>query len=125
MAESVADVVIYGMALERARLEAAGKNIANARSVAGKPDEVFAKLMVSESGALSQGAPLLQEARSVKQLYQPDHPLADTQGYVYAPDIDVASEMLKLNSSSRAYESYIQLYNAYSSMNRKALEIGK
>jgi flagellar basal-body rod protein FlgC len=57
--------------------------------------------------------------------YEPDHPDANSQGYVAYPDINVMEEMADMISASRAYEANISAMNTTKSMAMKALEIGR
>ena len=40
--------------------------------------------------------------------YAPDHPLADEDGYVRAPDIDMASQMSQLIMAQRGFQASVQ-----------------
>src|SRR5690606_35564731 len=44
--------------------------------------------------------------------YEPGHPLADAQGYVYAPDIDPVAQMVDLISASRSYQANVEVFTA-------------
>ena len=56
--------------------------------------------------------------------YEPSHPLADAQGYVKKPNINVSLEMVNMLDATRAYESNVAAYNTSKSMAAKALQIG-
>lgn len=117
-------ITLQGLANERARIEAATANIANINTVASNPAQVYRVKQVNFSASL-QGQPVVEETQSVKSSYQPEHPMADSAGFVYQPDINLASEMLQLNLANRAYEANIRAFNALKDMNAKAMEIGK
>ena len=51
--------------------------------------------------------------------------VADEEGYVEYPNVDLLIEMSDLISASRAYESNVDTLNAQKNMISKALEIGK
>jgi len=129
MASEIYQISLNGLATERARMDAATSNIANANSVSSTPGSVYqVKTVVSQQGfanVLNQQAFEIIEQNKVKQLYQPDHPLADIQGMVYQPDVNMVSEMLQLNMATRAYEANVRAFNASKEMNAKAMEIGK
>ncbi len=40
-----------------------------------------------------------------RRVYDPDHPDADAEGYVYYPNINMVSEMVEMISASRSYEA--------------------
>lgn len=117
-------ITMQGLANERARIEAASANIANINMVASDPAQVYRVKRVDFSTLLG-AQPSVQEVYSVKSSYQPEHPMADSNGFVHQPDINLASEMLQLNLANRAYEANIRAFNALRDMNSKAMEIGK
>ena len=60
-----------------------------------------------------------------KQVYDPEHPDANDEGYVQMPNVDPLREMVDLMSATRSYEANVTVFNASKSMLMKALEIGK
>ncbi|GGI67576.1 flagellar basal-body rod protein FlgC [Shewanella hanedai] len=127
MAElDVKSIVQTGMAFERVRIEAASLNIARANAVSANTSQVEPLFMatLSSSELLPENVKLTSYYKN-KAIYQPAHPLADKQGFIYKPDIDLAHEMVTLSSAKRAYEANIKVYNSYKEMSAKALEIGK
>jgi flagellar basal-body rod protein FlgC len=127
MAQDIYQVSLQGLATERARIEAATHNIANANAVAGSAELAYRAKSVVPPGLFQSmtGEVSLVADGAVKAEYQPDHPVADAKGMIYRPDIDLASQMLQLNMASRAYEANIRALNSLREMNSKALEIGK
>lgn len=69
----------------------------------------------------------IQEDRETpfKPVFDPEHPDADEQGYVYMPNVDPLREMVDLMSATRSYEANVTVLNANKSMLMKTLEIGK
>ena len=57
--------------------------------------------------------------------YEPNHPDADPDGYVYYPDINTMKEMADMMNAQRSYEANVNSMNISKSMALKALEIGK
>lgn len=57
--------------------------------------------------------------------YDPEHPDADSEGYVHYPNVDEVKELIDMMAATRAYESNITALNATKNMALKALEIGK
>ncbi|MBM7644352.1 flagellar basal-body rod protein FlgC [Scopulibacillus daqui] len=60
-----------------------------------------------------------------KEVYQPDNPHADKNGYVKMPNVDPLKEMVDLMSATRSYEANVTVLNANKNMLLKALDIGK
>ena len=59
-----------------------------------------------------------------KQVYDPSHPDANSDGYVLMPNINVVEEMVDMISASRAYEANVASVRATRTMINSALEIG-
>ena len=58
-------------------------------------------------------------------MHEPDHPLADEDGYVRYPDIDLASQMGQLIMAQRGYESNAAVVDRAKAMYEAGLQIGK
>lgn len=65
------------------------------------------------------------DTRPLKAVYEPGHPDANAEGYVYYPDINVVEEMANLMTAQRNYEANVTTVDAVKSMYTKALEIGR
>lgn len=61
----------------------------------------------------------------VKKVYDPSHPDADEDGYVYYPNVDIVTEMTNMIDASRAYEANATAFSASKSMAMQGLQIGK
>lgn len=129
-----------GMALERARADAASSNIANmhtTRSASGgayaplqavaiaKPTRSFSSFMHQNNGLLSLPSPEIRaSATAPKMVFEPGHPDADEKGFVAYPNINQVSEMVTLMTSNRAYAANVSALNAAKAMALKTLEVG-
>ena len=51
-------------------------------------------------------------SRPPRQIFDPNHPDANPNGYVSLPDINVIEEMVDLLSAVRSYEANLTAYNA-------------
>ncbi|NEU29378.1 flagellar basal body rod protein FlgC [bacterium LRH843] len=68
---------------------------------------------------------IIGDSTPFKQVYNPDHPDANEQGYVQMPNVDPLREMVDLMSATRSYEANVTTLNATKNMLLKALEIGR
>ncbi|MBU5673085.1 flagellar basal body rod protein FlgC [Paenibacillus brevis] len=66
-----------------------------------------------------------EDSSDFKPVYNPTHPDANSEGYVYMPNVDVLKEMVDVMSASRSYEANVTALNASKAMITKALQIGK
>ena len=60
-----------------------------------------------------------------KKLYIPDHPEADTDGYVTMSNTNILGDMSDAMMSSRMYEANLSLVSIVKAMANRALEIGR
>ena len=58
-----------------------------------------------------------------RRVYDPSHPDADADGYVYYPNINVVSEMVDMISATRSYQANLASIEAAKKMARDALNI--
>jgi flagellar basal-body rod protein FlgC len=115
------DIAGSGMSAQSVRLNTVASNLANADSVSGDPNNVYkakhpifqAVMGISES----QAAP---ETR-----YDPGNPLADAQGNVYAPNVNVVEEMADMISASRSYQNDVEVLNTSRDMMLATLKLGQ
>lgn len=60
-----------------------------------------------------------------KKVYDPSHPDADEDGYVYYPNVDIVTEMTNMIDASRAYEANATAFSASKNMALQGLKIGE
>ncbi len=137
---------ISGSALkaERARLNIAAMNLANAnttRTMEGGPYK--AKSVVFEAKPLDgvnfqdtlnstterlrkvEVVQISEDKAPFKEIYDPSHPDADANGIVRFPNVNVAEQMVDMMSARRSYEANVTALDAAKSMALKALDIGR
>jgi flagellar basal-body rod protein FlgC len=68
---------------------------------------------------------IAEDQTPFKQVFDPQHPDANAEGYVQLPNVDPLKEMVDLMSASRSYEANVTVFNASKGMLMKALEIGR
>ncbi len=134
---NVFNITGSGMSAQSMRLNTTASNIANADSVSSSIDEtyrarhpVFAAAM--QKAAAGQegnvGVQVLGIVESNKPLnieYAPDHPMADNEGYIYKPNVNVIEEMTNMISASRSYQTNVQLAESAKNMLNKTLVLGQ
>ena len=126
-----------GMSAQSVRLNTTASNIANADSVSSSVDQTYrarhpvfaAEMQKAASGqSESVGVQVLGVVESEKPLnieYAPDHPMADGEGYIYKPNVNVIEEMTNMISASRSYQTNVQLAESAKNMLNKTLTLGQ
>ncbi len=73
--------------------------------------------------AAVQAREVVESGEQGQLVYDPGHPLADAQGYVRKPNVNMVKEMLALMTATRAYEANLSVVQATKTMAKKAMEI--
>jgi flagellar basal-body rod protein FlgC len=123
------DISASGLTAERLRMNVIASNIANAettRTASGGPyrrkEVVFEPL---ESGGVKVSAVTEDQTTPTRQVYEPGHPDANSEGWVEYPNVVLVNEMVDLLAATRAYEANVTAINATKSMMSSALNIGR
>ena len=58
------------------------------------------------------------------QVDEPGNPLADANGYVYAPNVNSVEEMVDMISASRSYQNNVEVMNTAKTLLLKTLQMG-
>ncbi|ALA41850.1 MULTISPECIES: flagellar basal body rod protein FlgC [Paenibacillus] len=143
------DISASALTAQRLRMDVISSNIANAETTRAKvengqavpyrrktvvlepnqsgfADVLKAQMEGSSTNAAGVKVSQIQEDQSpLKPVYNPGHPDADKDGYVYMPNVDIMKEMVDMISATRSYEANVTALNASKAMVSKALEIGR
>jgi flagellar basal-body rod protein FlgC len=115
------------------RLNVVASNLANAESVAGPDGQpykarqvVFQTQLVGaeQSSAGVRVAQVIEDNAAPRRVHNPDHPLADEQGYVTMSNVNPVEEMVNMISASRSYQTNIDVMNTAKSLLQKTLQLG-
>lgn len=132
----VLDIAGSGMSAQALRLNTTASNLANAESVSSSSGEtyrarqpVFAAMVktLGESpagvGVRVQG--IVESQAPLRQQYQPSHPLADEQGYIYLPNVNQIEEMANMISASRSYQTNAEIAKTSKQLLMRTLSLGE
>lgn len=131
MSFSIFDIAGSAMRAQNLRLNTTASNLANANSVSGSEEgayrarhPVFAAMLQDEiSGVEIRG--VVESKRDVNKRYEPDHPLASEEGYVYGSNVDNVEEMANMMSASRSYQSNVDLLGTVRQLMLQTLKMGE
>lgn len=141
----VFDTAASAMSANSVRLNTTASNLANADSAASSIDEtyrarhpVFAAVQsqvqnmnfdtLDDGVNQQQGVQVLGIVESdapLQQRYEPDHPLANDEGYVFYPNVNAVEEMTNMIASSKAYQMNVEVMNSAKSMMQRLLTLGQ
>ena len=122
-----------GLLVHRKWLDAVSDNIANINTVNPYEEEPFReRLIVAQAVDYGSGEGGVRVARAEfggdpegRIVYEPDHPLADEEGYVRYPDIDMGDQMVPLMMAQRGYQANLAVVERATSAYQAALQLGK
>lgn len=131
MSSSIFDIAGSAMRAQNLRLNATASNMANANSVAGSEDEayrarhpVFAAILQDEIGGV-QTRGVVESNREISKRFEPEHPLANDEGFIFASNVDNVEEMANMMSASRSYQSNVDLLGTVRQLMLQTLQMGK
>ncbi len=131
---NIFDIAGSGMSAQMVRLNTTASNISNADTASSSVDRtyrarypVFSTVMAGEMGQQAAGVEvkgIVESSAPLRPQYSPNHPMADEQGYVYYPNVNVVEEMANMMSASRSYETNVQVINTSKQLMTKTLQLG-
>jgi flagellar basal-body rod protein FlgC len=130
------DIAGTGMSAQSVRLNTTASNLANADSVSGDPNQVYkARHPLFEAIRTGLGTNAASAGVNVRGIventapptarYEPGNPLADPNGYVYAPNVNTVEEMVNMISASRSYQNNVEVMNTAKDMMLATLRLGQ
>jgi len=104
------------MSAQLVRMNAAASNLANAGTVAGSAEAayrplrpVFAAELDARSGLATVKVQGVYRADTTPvRTHDPDHPMADANGDVWASPVDENAEMVEMMEASRQYQNVVE-----------------
>lgn len=134
----VFDIAGSAMSAQSLRLNVTASNLANANSVSSSVDEtyrarqpVFAA-MLQEAGQAGEADAVGVRVRGIVESqaplqtqYAPDHPMADEEGYIHMPNVNVVEEMANMISASRSYQTNVEVVNTAKQLMMRTLTLGQ
>lgn len=128
------DIAGSALSAQSARLNTVASNLANADSVSGDAATVYKSRMPVFQAQLDAAHPeaagvrvlgVMESQAEAQKRYEPGNPIADAEGYVYAPNVNVVEEMVNMISASRSYQSSVEVMNTAKELTLRTLSLGK
>ncbi len=143
------DIAGSAMTAQSVRLNTVASNLANAQSAASSVDQVYrARQPVfhaiqqqalteqqggwpawmdenAGAGAGVRVAGIVESDAPLERRYEPGHPLADGEGYVYYPNVNVVEQMTDMISASRSFQVNVELMQSAKTMAQRLLTLGQ
>ena len=116
------------------RLNTIASNLANVETIASSEAEAYRsrqpvfRAMVedqqkpAEVGVRIDG--IIESETPITRRYEPGHPMADDEGFIYASNVNPVEEMANMISASRSYQNNLEILNTSRDLLIRALSLG-
>lgn len=131
----VFDIAGSAMRAQSIRLNATASNLANAESATGSDGQPYrAKQVVFQASPMSASQPqavgvnvaaVSEDQSPPRMVFDPKNPLADGNGYVAMPNVNVVEEMTNMLSASRSYQTNADMMNTAKTLLQRTLQLGQ
>ena len=143
---SAFDINASGMTAQRYRMDIISENVANAKTTRTADGTPYRRKVVTfeEKDRQTSFSRVLNREidnytgkgvrvdgvyedtwTEMTKVYDPSHPDADDNGYVWYPNVNIVTEMTNLIDASRAYEANTTAFNASKTIASKGLEMAQ
>jgi flagellar basal-body rod protein FlgC len=134
--KNIFDIAARGMSAQMVRLNTVASNLANARSVASSETEAYRAIKpvfstiyeddLERTGISSVDVvDIVPVDRDPEKVYQPGHPKADEEGYIYMAAVDAEEEMVEMLEASRQYENNVEVVSTLRGLMMRTISMGK
>jgi flagellar basal-body rod protein FlgC len=122
-----------GMDVYQTWMDAIADNVANINNVTSTDAPAFQERYVVAQAQVGQGGRPDGAAVTATKfgnplgrvVYDPQHPLADADGFVRLPDMNLSDQMTNMVIAQRAYQANVTAFRSARDAYLKALEIGR
>ena len=126
------DISGSAMSAQTVRLNTIASNVANANHVSGSRTDSFQALKTLfearylEDGALNgvQVTEIVKTQQEPIKEFNPQHPMANADGYIYRTPVNIIEELTDSMSASRALEVNAYLMESGKKMIERILQLG-
>ena len=134
--KNVFDISGRAMSAQLTRLNTVASNLANANNVSGSIDKAyraikpvfetkFAEHAKSSGLATVDAVEVKQVSAEPERSFMPEHPQADSDGYVYKAAVNVDQEMVEMMEAGRQYQNNIEVISTIRALMMRTLSLGK
>lgn len=140
---NVFNIAGSAMTAQTVRLNTTASNMANAESISSSEADtyrarkpVFAlkeveaehlpdhlQTLVPGQGVDVKG--IIESDKPLRMAYEPNHPMADENGYIWYPNVNVVEEMADMISASRSFQINADIMNTAKQMLQRTLTLGQ
>jgi flagellar basal-body rod protein FlgC len=136
---NIFNVAGSAMTAQNQRLNVVASNLANADSAVSSNGQPYKARQVVFMSTQPMGQPagtnsasngvkvaaVTEDQSPMRMVHDPSHPMANREGYVTMPNVNVVEEMVDMISASRSYQNNVEMMNTAKTLLLKTLTIGQ
>jgi flagellar basal-body rod protein FlgC len=134
---NIFDMSGSALSAQSVRLNTVASNMANAETASATAEgvyrarqPVFAAVMAEQAGGTPFQAGVrvtgvVESGAPPRMEYMPGHPLANEEGYVFFPGINMVEEMANMMSASRNFQNNVEMMNTVQQLMLRTLQLGQ
>jgi flagellar basal-body rod protein FlgC len=134
--DNIFQIAGRSLGAQQVRLNTIASNLANAGAKVGSKAEayqplkaVFEAVMSDRVGNIGlagvEVAAVVALQRDPKRIHEPDHPLADEEGFVYESAVNVQEELVEMMEASRQYQNNLKVVSTIRTLMLRTVDMGK
>ncbi len=140
---NIFDIAGSGMNAQSMRMNTTASNLSNAQTASATAEGAYrakhpvfeaVQRQLNEWNAFDAGENdvaavrvkgVFEDQSAAQARYEPGHPLADEEGYVFYPNVNVVEEMSNMISASRSFQINVEVMNSAKTMVQRVLTLGQ
>jgi flagellar basal-body rod protein FlgC len=132
---NILDISASAMHAQTVRLNTVASNMANVDSISSNAEDtyrskqpVFQTILEGNKSEPRGGVrvkEIVESQAPLKMEFSPNHPMANAEGYIFRPNVNVVEEMANMMSASRSYETNIEVMNTSKQLLLRTIQLGK
>jgi len=121
------DIAISGMQAQGKQMEIISSNVANARTTNAGKGEPYRRLEAVFKKDEDLGGvkidDIVTDTSDFLRVLDPGNPMADENGYISMPNVNLPAEMMNLTVATRMYQANVAVLKRYQQMVETTLEL--
>ena len=134
--KNIYQIAKRAMGSQLVRLNAIASNLANADNIASNPNDAYKPVkpvfetkyfdLIRKKGISTVDAVTVEkmDVEPIKE-YQPGHPMADENGFIYRAPVNVEEEYVDMLEASRQYQNNVEVITTIKALMLKTANMGK
>lgn len=127
-----------GMSAQSIRMNTIASNLANTDNVSGSDETtyhakypIFSEVVQQVPGLSASDQPtggvrvtdIAHSKQPLEKRYEPDHPSANSEGYIYMTDVNPIEQMTNMISASKEYQANVEVMNTTKNLILQTLSV--